>query len=111
MTGAVRIPSRARWTHQGEHLPLLSGRSALIALVACAGLQGRPVAAGEMTEADAEEVRLRRIQEKNRRNQRKFRARQRVRTLTRCTCLTPHPHVLLLRCTCIYCFYLTTIES
>ena len=42
-------------------------------------LQGRPVAAGEMTEADAEEVRLSRIQEKNRRNQRKFRARQRVR--------------------------------
>ena len=42
-------------------------------------LQGSPVAAIEMTEADAEEVRLRRIQENNRRNQRKFRARQRVR--------------------------------
>ena len=33
----------------------------------------------EMTEAEHEEVRLKRIQEKNRRNQRKFRARQRVR--------------------------------
>ena len=31
-----------------------------------------------MTEQEAEELRLRRIQEKNRRNQRKFRARQRV---------------------------------
>ncbi len=41
------------------------------------GAQGRPVA-GEATEMDTEELRLRRIQEKNRRNQRKFRARQRV---------------------------------
>jgi len=32
----------------------------------------------EMTEAEHEEMRLKRIQEKNRRNQRKFRARQRV---------------------------------
>ncbi len=32
-----------------------------------------------MTEAEHEEMRLKRIQEKNRRNQRKFRARQRVR--------------------------------
>ena len=31
-----------------------------------------------MTEAEHEEMRLKRIQEKNRRNQRKFRARQRV---------------------------------
>ena len=41
----------------------------------------------EMTEAEHEEVRLKRIQEKNRRNQRKFRARQRVRL---------HPHQRLL---------------
>ncbi len=44
------------------------------------GAQGRPVA-GEATEMDTEELRLRRIQEKNRRNQRKFRARQRVSPL------------------------------
>jgi len=45
--------------------------------LALLGAQGRPVAqdAGEL---DTEELRLRRIQEKNRRNQRKFRARQRV---------------------------------
>jgi hypothetical protein len=42
-------------------------------------VQGRAVAVGEMTEQEQEELRLRRIQEKNRRNQRKFRARQRVR--------------------------------
>ena len=40
--------------------------------------QGRPVAQ-DNAELDTEELRLRRIQEKNRRNQRKFRARQRVR--------------------------------
>ncbi len=34
-----------------------------------------------MTEAEHEEMRLKRIQEKNRRNQRKFRARQRVRDM------------------------------
>ena len=41
-------------------------------------MQTRPGQQVELTEGDAEEMRLRRIQEKNRRNQRKFRARQRV---------------------------------
>ena len=41
-----------------------------------------------MTEAEHEEMRLKRIQEKNRRNQRKFRARQRVRPPTTSLCVS-----------------------
>ena len=55
--------------------------------------QGRAVAVGEMTEQEQEELRLRRIQEKNRRNQRKFRARQRVRPLS---LVMPHIDALML---------------
>ncbi len=54
-------------------------------------LQGRPVAQ-DAAELDTEELRLRRIQEKNRRNQRKFRARQRVRPKFPSPLPTHHPH-------------------
>lgn len=57
------------------------------------GAQGRPVA-GEATEMDTEELRLRRIQEKNRRNQRKFRARQRVSPPTWSLACSPHPTLI-----------------
>ena len=67
-------------------------------------MQGRPPAAGEMTEQEAEELRLRRIQEKNRRNQRKFRARQRVRMVPchksramHASCCAPDHHLPCLR--------------
>lgn len=51
--------------------------------------------AQDATELDTEELRLRRIQEKNRRNQRKFRARQRVSLPTNpLTLLRPRRHGL-----------------